>query len=348
MLYNLKSLKEAQVSGKTVLLRADLDVPIENSQILDDSRLNSWFPTLEYLLGNGAKIIIVGHLGRPNGADKNLTLLPVANWIATKLKAQIVEEKIGDFDGWKITDSVSLIENIRFYKEEEENDQEFARKLAQLGTIFVNDAFATAHRSHASTEGIAHFIPSYAGLRVLQEVEVLSRVLESPDRPLGVVIGGAKIETKLPLVEKMHSLADYVMVGGEIAENDKVLLKVQHEKVSDRKSVLLVADLNQSRQDITAKSAENFLQLLADAKTIVWNGPMGKIEDPDFQNGTLTLAEGIINIRAYSILGGGDTIGFLRSKTLLDKFSFVSVGGGAMLEFLSGDRLPGLTVLEQK
>ena len=186
MLYNLKSLKEAQVSGKTVLLRADLDVPIENSQILDDSRLNSWFPTLEYLLGNGAKIIIVGHLGRPKGADKNLTLLPVANWIATKLKAQIVEEKIGDFDGWKITDSVSLIENIRFYKEEEENDQEFARKLAQLGTIFVNDAFATAHRSHASTEGIAHFIPSYAGLRVLQEVEVLSRVLESPDRPLGV------------------------------------------------------------------------------------------------------------------------------------------------------------------
>jgi phosphoglycerate kinase len=180
---------------------------------------------------------------------------------------------------------------------------------------------------------------------LLEEVKILSGVLENPKRPLGVVIGGAKIETKLPLVEKMHGFADYVLVGGEIVENDKVLMKVAREKVQS-KSILLMADTLENKQDVALRSVENFLQILQSAKTIVWNGPLGQIEDELYQKGTEILAEGIVKIPAFTIVGGGDTIGFLKKKGLLKQFSFASTGGGAMLEFLAGVKLPGLVVLE--
>jgi phosphoglycerate kinase len=357
MLYNLKNLRDAQFANQTVLLRADLDVPIENGVIEDDSRLNAWYPTLQYLLENNAKVIIVGHLGRPKEqftvqslefkVDPKFSLTPVVNWIAQKLNVVQVEEKIGNFNGWKLSDSVSILENIRFYEEEEENDVPFAQKLSSLAQIFVNDAFATAHRAHASTEGVAHFLPSYAGLRVIQEVEVLSKVLENPERPLGVIIGGAKIETKLPLVEKMHNFADVVLVGGTIMGKEEIVNDIAH-KPTERNCVLLTAEPVESGMDATLESVEKFVQALQSAKTIVWNGPLGQIEDEQYQGGTLALAEGIIKIPAYTVLGGGDTIGFLKTKGLLDKFSCASVGGGAMLEFLAGDRLPGLVALEQK
>jgi len=346
MLYNLKSVKDVNVQNQTVLLRADLDVPIKNNQIEDDSRLSSWFPTLTFLLENNAKVIIVGHLGRPKGIDEKYTVKPVADWIANKLQTQAVTEKIGEFSAWKLSDKVSVLENIRFYEEEEKNDPEFAKKLSLIAQVFVNDAFATAHRAHASTEGVTHFLPSFAGLRVLQEVEVLSRVLENPERPLGVIIGGAKIDTKLPLVEKMHNYADYICVGGTIMGNEEMLFKVANQK-PEHKSVLIMADAIESHMDATMESVENFLQVLQDAKTIVWNGPLGQIEDEQWQKGTLALAEGILKIPSYTVIGGGDTLGFLRQKNLIDKFSFASVGGGAMLEFLAGDRLPGLVALEQ-
>ena len=348
MLYNLKSVKDAAVAGQTVLLRADLDVPIENSVIEDDSRLNSWFPTLQYLLDNNAKVIIVGHLGRPKGIDEKFTLKPVADWIAAKLQAQALDETIGEFKAWKLTDNVSILENIRFYEEEEKNDTEFAKKLASIAQIFVNDAFATAHRAHASTEGVTHFLPSFAGLRVLEEVQVLSKVLENPERPLGVIIGGAKIETKLPLVEKMHNFADCVCVGGTIMGNEAIVADVA-AKPTERNCVLLTAEPVESKLDATAESMQKFSTALQNMKTIVWNGPMGQIEDEQYQSGTLALAEGITSIPGvYTVLGGGDTIAFLKTKGLLDKFSFASVGGGAMLEFLAGERLPGLVALEQK
>lgn len=347
MLYNLKSVRDAQVQNQTVLLRADLDVPIEGGQIQDDSRLSSWFTTLQDLLELQAKVIIVGHLGRPKGVDQNFTLRPVAEWIASKLEGQIADEKIGDFTAWKLTDSVSLLENIRFYEEEEKNDPEFAKKLASVAQIFVNDAFATAHRAHASTEGVTHFLPSFAGFRILEEVKILSKVLENPDRPLGVVIGGAKIETKLPLVEKMHTLADCVCVGGTIMGSEEILDKVAATK-TQQNCVLLTAKPVEGGMDATAESIGKFVESLRGMKTIVWNGPMGKIEDVNYQTGTLTLAQGITQTSAYTVLGGGDTIAFLKTKGLLDKFSFASVGGGAMLEFLAGERLPGLVALEQK
>jgi len=357
MLYNLKNVKDAPVANQTVLLRADLDVPIKDNQIEDDSRLNSWFPTLQYLIENGAKVIIVGHLGRPDpisnsqflisNDQRKFSLAPVANWIAQKLNVTSSEEKIGDFTGWKLSDNVSVLENIRFFEEEEKNNPEFAQKLSSLAQIFVNDAFATAHRAHASTEGVTHFLPSFAGLRVLQEVEVLSKVLENPERPLGVIIGGAKIETKLPLVEKMHNFADCVCVGGTIMGNEAIVADVA-AKPTERNCVLLTAEPVESKLDATAESMAKFITALQNMKTIVWNGPMGQIEDENYQAGTLALAEGITSTPAYTVLGGGDTIAFLKTKGLLDKFSFASVGGGAMLEFLSGERLPGLVALEQK
>jgi phosphoglycerate kinase len=299
-------------------------------------------------LEEDATVIIVGHLGRPAGEEAKLSLLPVAQWLKSKFKipnakARVIE--LSEFAAWEITDKIFLLENIRFYPGEEKNDPQFAKKLAQLAQVFVNDAFASSHRAHASIVGVTKFLPSFAGLRLLEEVKVLSAVLENPKRPLGVVIGGAKIETKLPLVEEMHGFADYVLVGGEIVENDKVILKVAHEKVPGR-SMLLMADTLENKQDITLRSVENFLQVLKNAQTIVWNGPLGEIEIEEYQKGTEILAAGIVKIPAFTIVGGGDTIGFLKKKNLLKQFSFVSTGGGAMLELLAGERLPGLVALE--
>ncbi len=347
MIYNLKSVKDIEVKGKNVFLRVDLDVPIKNGKIQDSTRLDGWFETFEYLIRNGARVILAGHLGRPSGKDEELTLLPIVNFISKKINSKIEKTAIGEFEGWRLAENVFVLENLRFFKDEEENEVEFSKKLASLADIYVNDAFASSHRAHASIVGVAKFIPSYAGLRLLKEVEVLSQVLENPKRPLCVIIGGAKIETKLPLVEKMHHFADFVLVGGEIAENTKVLLKVAHEKLSGKISILLVADLTLDGKDITQKSAENFLQVAQHAGTIIWNGPMGLVEEKEYEKATEILANGIVNLGTYKIVGGGDTIAFLRKHNLLDKFDFVSTGGGAMLEFLAGVKLPGLEVLEK-
>lgn len=345
---NLKSIKDTQFTGKTVLLRADLDVPLKNEEISDDLRLTASLETIDYLLRKAKTIIIIGHLGRPEGEDKKLSLKVVAKWYVDKLKGDLRKAEVKGFSGWEIIPGLVLLENLRFYTKEEENDEEFSKRLASLAEIYVNDAFASSHRAHASIVGITKYLPSFAGLRLQKEVEELAKVLSSPKRPLAVVIGGAKIETKLPLVEKMNHFADYVLVGGEIAENDIILIKVQHEKITGKKSIVLVADLTDDKKEITEKSAENFASVLSTSATIVWNGPMGQIENEDFQKGTEILANGIISSNAYTVVGGGDTLGFLKTKNLLDKFSFVSTGGGAMLEFLAGVKLPGLMALEKK
>lgn len=348
---NLKSLIGIDINGKTVLLRADLDVPLINGEISDDMRLQASLDTITYLLKQTKTIFIIGHLGRPEKEDKSLSLKVVAQWYADKLKGNLKEADVKGFSGWEILPGLLLLENLRFFKKEEENPstssgQVFAKKLASLADVYVNDAFASSHRAHASIVGITKYLPSYAGFRLIKEVDELGKVLENPKRPLCVIIGGAKIETKLPLVEKMHAFADYILVGGEIAENDKVLLKVAHEKTKSKKSALLVADLTPNLKDITIKSAENFSQVIQNSNTVVWNGPMGLIEEVKSAKGTEILAKGLINSNAYKIVGGGDTIAYLKKENLLDKFDFVSTGGGAMLEFLAGVKLPGLVVLE--
>lgn len=341
----LKELTKDKVIGKRVFLRADLDVPMEREEISDETRLSAWQETLDFLLENQSKVVIAGHLGRPDGIEKKYSLIVIAKWLAKRLDLPISETTIGSFPGWKIGEKISLLENLRFYPEEEKNDQAFSKQLASLAEIFVNDAFSASHREHASIVGVASLLPSYPGFALKKEIETLTSLLESPKRPLVVVIGGAKIETKLPLVEKMHHFADYVLVGGEIAEQDKVLLKIQHEKKEGRISALIVADLRVDGFDITEKSAENFVQIINTAQTVIWNGPMGKIEDEGAREGTRKIAEGIIASNVYSVVGGGDSLAFFSKEGMKDKFSFVSMGGGAMLELLSGEVLPGIKPL---
>lgn len=364
---NLPLLEKAKVSGKTVFLRVDLDVPlskfkVQNSEfrIEDDTRLVASLKTIEYLLKHNAKIIISGHLGRPKPVHQALgvrrqefSLLPVAHWFVKTLKHNsqfiIHASKLGEFKGWEIGHRLFLLENLRFYPGEEANDPGFAKKLASLADIYVNDAFAMCHRNHASVAGVPKFLPHFAGLRLQKEVETLTWVIENPKRPLVVIIGGKKIETKLPLVEKMRRIADYVLVGGKIASESKVLVKVQHEKIVGHKSVLIVADTNVKGFDITEKDAENFLQIISLARTIIWNGSMGiigtKRQNLSSEAGTKKIAEGILKTTAYSVVGGGDTVEFLNKLRIINRFSFVSTGGGAMLSFLSQKFMPGLKAL---
>jgi len=342
----LKKIQETDVAGKIVFLRVDLDVPIENGDIVDDSRLNAWFPTLEHLVRQNAQVVIAGHLGRPEGIDKKYSLAPVALWIAKKINSHTEEVDLEGFKAWKLAQNVFVLENLRFFKEEEENDSEFSKRLSSLAQIYVNDAFASSHRKHASIVGITQFLPSFAGLRLEKEMEELSRVLSSPVRPLTIIIGGAKIETKLPLVEKMHRFADSVLVGGELVENTKVLAKVAHEKIQGQKSELLIGNLIADGKDLTKESVEGFVGAAHKSGTIVWNGPMGLIEEEKYMEATKILAQGISGLSAYKIVGGGDTVAFLQKMNLLNLFDFVSIGGGAMLEFLSGETLPGLEVLQ--
>jgi phosphoglycerate kinase len=351
-------LKNADIKNKVVFLRADLDIPLVDGKIKDDTRLISAIPTIEYLLKQRAKIIIGGHLGRPEGVDRSLSLGPIAKWFDLRFKINNLRPgKRGEFDGWEIGPNIFLLENLRFYAGEEKNDSDFTKKLAELAEAYINEAFADSHRSHASIVGVPKYLPHFAGLHLQQEVEVLSKILENPIRPLVVIIGGAKLETKLPLVESMHRIADYVLVGGKLVEDTKTLFKIQHEKLGGRKSALLIADLNGDQTDVTPKSIENFLQIIGLAKTVIWNGPLGKIADDktkiaESEAGSRRLAQGLVEGNAFTVVGGGDTVGFLEKACLLDSFAcmpknrcFLSTGGGAMLSLLSGEKLPGIEAL---
>ena len=355
----------SKFSGKTVLVRIDTDVDIKDGKVLDDTRLKASLETVNYILQKEGAVILLGHLGRPEekfqisnakspipNENKKFTLAPVAHWFGKYYQRKLSEVQIGGFPGWQIAPKLSLIENLRFYKGEEDpstrSGQELIKALSGLGHLYVDDAFAVAHRDHASITGIPKILPSFAGIHFEREVKTLTEITRNPKRPLAVLIGGAKIETKLPLVERMHSIADFVLVGGEIAEQDKILIRVQHEKIKGTKGAVIVADLTEDRLDITPKSVENFAQILQMSATIVWNGPMGltgKSETTEI--GTKLVAEAIVATSAYKIVGGGDTLSYLQKINLLGKFNFVSTGGGAMLELLAGKELPGVVALEK-
>lgn len=343
---DLPSLKNADLKGKKVFVRCDLDVPLTGQQIVDDSRLASCLSTIEYLLQNGAVVIAAGHLGRPEKEDPKFSLEIVAKWFAKKiLSFPLTRVDIEGFGGWKISDNFFLLENLRFYKGEEENDPDFCRKLAGTSDIYVNEAFGSSHRAHASITGLPKILPHFPGLHFKEEVKVLSSLIKNPKRPFTFVIGGAKIETKLPLISKMHKTADYVLVGGELAEQTKILAQEQHKVIEGHKAILLVAEQNEEKTDITQISIENFEQVISTSSCVVWNGPMGFIEEGNTE-GTKKVAQSIIKSSAYKVVGGGDTIGYLGKEGVLDGFDFASVGGGAMLEFLSGVSLPGISALQ--
>ena len=365
-MYNLSVLSQHDIEGVACLLRSDLDVPLVDGAIDDETRLIASLPTIEYLLLNRASIVICGHLGRPASFIQNplelpssqedfveLSLLPVAQWFAQKLRFRIKKGRKNGFFGWEIGGDMFLLENIRFYKGETENDANFAQLLASLAHIYINDAFAVSHRSHASIVGVTHYIPHVAGFRLATEVRFLEGVLSDPNRPLVVVMGGKKIETKLPLLRAMARMADYVLVGGKVSQEAERILVEDANGI--HKDHIFLADQNKDKTDITKESVRRFIAIIKTARMIIWNGSMGIIqpsatsrqqsEREDTERGTREIANAIAKSRAFTLVGGGDTVEYLNRLKIADRFSFVSTGGGAMLALLSGEKLPGLEVL---
>lgn len=340
---SLNSLNKILLDKKRVIVRGDLDVPIEDEKILDSSRLDAMRETLDYILLRNATVILIGHMGRPDGKfDSNLKLNPVADYLkslnyrVTKLDAVLSSEVFSACKTAKGGEIV-LLENLRFYPEEEKNDETFAKDLSSLADLYVNECFATCHREHASIVGISKFLKAYSGFRLEREIEALTKVLKNPVKPMVAILGGAKIETKLPVISRFLAISDYVLLGGKIG--------LSYEGDNNNK-ILVPVDYEGEREDIGPATINMFVNIVRLAKTIIWNGPMGKIEHKSFMNGTKELAEAIAESDAYSLVGGGDTIEALDKLKLRSKMSFVSMGGGAMLEFISGKNLPGLLALE--
>lgn len=332
----MKTITAANIQDKKVLIRIDTDVPIENGEVKDNTRIKAVMPTLELLRENARSVTILGHLGRPKGkVTAELDLEPVRKIIEQELRKTITPLQFNETPadtGWHI------LPNVRFDSREEENSTEFAQELAAHYDLFVFDAFAVAHRDSTSTTGITKYLPSYAGLRIAKEIEELSKVMHNPDHPFLAVIGGAKIETKLPTVEKLQSVADHVFVGGRLPHEIK-------EQSMTFPAHVQVAVMNESGLDISAQSTAQLVEQVKTAKLIVWNGPLGKFEDPSAQAGTKALCEALKTSTAYKVIGGGETINAVRIFNTESAINFVSVGGGAMLEFLSGKQLPALTKL---
>ncbi len=361
---NLPVVDKANLSGKKVFVRGDIDVPLESlsdqskSKIVDDTRLKDIWPTLKYLLDKDSKLILGGHLGKPGGKeDPKLSSRPVAEWFQSKIVgaglvpaqndaigattrvAPTEEINIGSFKGFRVTDDFFVLENLRFDPREEANDEGLAKELASLAEVFVNESFAEAHKTVASTVGVPKLLPHYAGFRLAKELKVLSGILDNPERPLVCVIGGAKLETKIPVIAKMAQVADVVIVGG------KLLCEIKSDSEIAKNPKVKLLELTKDTKDCTLPSVDQQLDILRQAATIVWNGPLGMVEDYPYQVGTRRLAEIIAGTSSYKVVGGGDTIGFLDKLGLTEKFDWACSGGGAMLEFLAGKGLPGVEAL---
>lgn len=328
---NMNPVTSAEVSGKNVIVRADLDLAERNGQ-LETFRLDRLIPTLRDLLSRGASVRIIAHRGRPNGIpNPALSTAPFAPLLSERLGEEV--RFAGDITS-SPSGKISLFENLRFSPGEENNSQDFVEALLGLGEIYVNESFASAHRSHASVTSLPKYLPHFAGLNLMAEVENLTKILERPERPLVVIIGGSKVETKRPLIERMQTLADAVLIGGSLV----------NEGLQPMEKVILPLD-NISGKDIGTQTQELFKKWINSAKTIVWNGPMGIYEDPAFAAGSVAVARAVSASPAFTVVGGGETIACLNELGLLPQIKFVSTGGGAMLEFLSGKPLPGLEAL---
>lgn len=340
----MKSIREAEVAGRKVLLRADLDVPLQDGAVADDFRIQAALPTIEYLVKERAKVIIVAHLDRPRGkVVEDLRLDPVAKKLSRHLQAI---HKLDDCVGPKVKAAVEamaegdvlLLENLRFHPGEEKNDPQFAKELAFLADIYVNDCFSTSHRRHASFVGIPKLLPAYAGFELEKETMILCSIIVKAERPLILVVGGAKAATKAPLVKKLAKIADKVLLGGTL---------MFEQSLEGIPNVLLPVDAVRI-DDIGPQTIKLFEKEIKKAKTIVWNGPLGVTLKKEFEAGTRAIAEALAKSDAYTIVGGGDTVAALDRFGLRDKMGFVSTGGGAMLQFLADGTLPGLEALGWK
>lgn len=392
-----KTIKDMEVKGKHALVRCDFNVPIKDGVISDDIRIVSALPTIRYLMEGGAKVILMSHLGRPDGEPKKeFTLAPVAERLSQLLGTEVkfvssdavVDDKVREAAAALEDGQVMLLENVRFRKEETKNGADFAKELAQLGDFFVNDAFGTAHRAHASTAGVADYLPAVSGFLIEKEVEFLGNAVENPRRPFVAIMGGAKVGDKIPVIENLLKKVDTLIIGGGMAytffksqgleigtsilDKENVELAAELLKKAEAAGVkmLLPVDCVCGREfkndteygvypkenipadmmglDIGPKTAELYRQAVADAATVVWNGPMGVFEMPNFAKGTRAVAEALADSGAVTVIGGGDSAAAAEQFGLADKMTHISTGGGASLEFLEGKVLPGIAVLEDK
>jgi phosphoglycerate kinase len=392
------TVRDVDVAGKRVFLRVDFNVPLEDGKVTDDSRIRAALPTLRYLLGQGARVVLASHLGRPDGKVLDgLRLRPVAERL-TQLVGRNVPVT-GDALGIGTVDAVKrlrngealLLENLRFHAEEEKNDPKFAQQLADYADIYVNDAFGTAHRAHASTVGIAQILPAYAGFLMEKEIEMLSNLLENPGHPFAAIVGGAKVSGKLKVLDSLLDKVDLLVLGGgmantfllaqgksigkSLAEHDmvdearRVLADAEHEGVR----VILPVDVIVAKEvtrgteyktlqaekipaswhivDVGKATLALMEEALADVKTVFWNGPLGVFEIPSFAHGTKEIARFLADradAGAAIVVGGGDSVAAIQQQGLAGRFTHISTGGGASLEFLEGRELPGIAVLQDR
>jgi len=392
------TVRDVDVAGKRVFLRVDFNVPLEDGKVTDDSRIRAALPTLRYLMSHGARVILASHLGRPDGkVQDGLRLRPVAERLTQLLGRNV--PVTGDALGIGTVDAVKrlrngealLLENLRFHGEEEKNDPKFAQQLADYAEIYVNDAFGTAHRAHASTVGVAEILPAYAGFLMEREIQMLSKLMEDPERPFAAIVGGAKVSGKLKVLDHLLAKVDLLVLGGGMANTfllaqGKSIGKslAEHDMVDEARRVLADAETKGVRiilpvdvivakevtrgteyktlqaekipaswhiVDIGAATQDLMEQALGEAKTVFWNGPLGVFEIPSFAHGTKRIARFLADradAGATVVVGGGDSVAAIQQQGLAERFTHISTGGGASLEFLEGRELPGIAVLQDR
>jgi phosphoglycerate kinase len=391
------SVRDLDLAGRRVFIRVDFNVPVENGIVSDDTRIRASLPTIRYVLDQGATAVLASHLGRPKGqVDAKYSLKPIVAKVSALLARPVVfaEDCVGAAAKSAIAGTpaggVVLLENLRFHPEEEKNDPEFAKQLASLTDVYVNDAFGAAHRAHASVDAITHLLPqAAAGMLMEKELEYLGGVLTSPDRPLVAILGGAKVSDKLEVIQNFLGRVDRLIIGGAMAytflkargvavgrslvEDDKLDvareietkakdrglpfgLPVDHvvtEKLepgarSETLDVIDAAIGERMGVDIGPKTIDLYAGMIKDAKTVVWNGPMGVFEIPEFANGTNAIARAVADVKGTTIVGGGDSIAAINQSGTADRITHISTGGGASLEFLGGRKLPGVEALSER
>ena len=392
---NKMSVKDIDLNGKRVLVRCDFNVPLKDGVITNDKRIVAALPTIKYLSDEGARVILCSHLGRPKGEWlPEASLAPVAVRLSellgkpVRMSRDVIGEDAKDISATLKDGEIALLENVRYYKEETKNDPEFAKELASLADVFVNDAFGTAHRAHASTAGVADYLPAVCGFLIQKEITVMGGALENPVRPFVAVLGGAKVSDKIGVITNLLNKVDTLIVGGAMAytflkaqghsvgtslcEDDKLelakeilekaaekgvrfLLPVDHvgaEKFDEAAEAVAVpgADIPDGLMgmDIGPETVKLYSEALSGAGTVIWNGPMGVFEFKQFSEGTLALAKAIADSNAISIIGGGDSVAAVTKLGFADKMTHISTGGGASLEFLEGKELPGIAALNDK
>lgn len=383
----------AQLKGKVVLLRVDFNVPLDDAgKILDGTRVYKELPTIQYLSDKGARVVIISHLGRPQGYDIRKSLWPITLLLSKKLKCNVTfcNYAIGDEVRERINllndGDVLLLENIRFYEGETSCDMTFAKELASLGKIFVDDAFGVAHRENASNFGVARLLPNAIGFLMEREIKELTQIVENPKKPSVAVIGGAKVKTKAKIINKLLDQADSIIIGGAMAytfllakgkevgeslidsqsietareiifnakeKGKKLLLPIDHVCMKERdksKRVYVVENMQEDMigYDIGPKTIKLYAQEIALAGQVFWNGPMGMYEDKRFAKGSKAIAQSIANSKAYSVVGGGDTVAIVNQARLANKINFISTGGGASLKFIEEGTLPAIEVIQEK